>query len=328
MQPHTNAQTQSHKRRERETHTRTNTHTRARAHTHTCKQEHTPTHARAHTQPHTRRHMHARTHAHTRTHTRPHTHTHTDTHPCHRRGDCVGLAVWVIRRIRVRIIRRIRVRKQMRLIGVAVGVLLRRSAHKLHVERELRDPLRDPLRVAHRAALPAQHYRHCRHCTHYRRCTRPPAAPTAAHDWRGLCSGPSLAETALVGSGSLAEPHIATGCAVAAAGGTPSTRPRACSESRRRSVVGMGPTTRTRTFGHGADARPTAGGDDRTVPATSASDGGARTPTSLRKSPETMAERRHKARSASSCDATSRQKDQVIERFRDMWKLRGSMAAT
>ena len=36
-------------------------------------------------------------------------------------------------------------------LGVAAGVLLRRRARGLHVDLELRDPLR----VAHRAALPA-----------------------------------------------------------------------------------------------------------------------------------------------------------------------------
>jgi hypothetical protein len=44
----------------------------------------------------------------------------------------------------------------------------------------------------------------------------------------------------------------------------------------------MDPTARTRAFGHGADARPTAGGDDRTVPSTNASDGWAQTASGLR----------------------------------------------
>ncbi len=144
--------------------------------------------------------------------------------------------------------------------------------------------LRDPLRVAHRAAL---HYRHYSHYSHYRRCRRPPAAPTAARDWRGLCSRPSSVQTARVGSGLLRRPfrgraahrdrlrrgrrrgypqHVAAGRAARAGSG----RWSAWADYTHAHVR------------HGADARPTAGGDNRTVPATNANDGWARTSTSLR----------------------------------------------
>jgi hypothetical protein len=85
---------------------------------------------------------------------------------------------------------------------------------------------------------------------------------------------------------SAAEAHIATGLRRGRRRGYPRARGRGtCSKSRRRSAVGMEPMTRTRAFGHGADARPTAGGDNRTVPATNASDGGARTAVNNRRRP-------------------------------------------
>ena len=136
----------------------------------------------------------------------------------------------------------------------------------------------------------------------------------------GLCSGPSPAAP---GAGRRRSPRRRAADAQRELSGGRSLR------ARRRPVVGVGPTARTRAFGHGADAqptvgahtsthapvnnrrrpndvikhgrlraavqrrcsetyggailthrpsqRPTAGGDDRTVLATSASDGGART---------------------------------------------------
>ena len=108
---------------------------------------------------------HARTRTRTRSHSYAHAHAPTQRRECITCKHTHAQTRKHARTQRVRIIRRIRVR----VIGIS-GSKTRASAlppecccAAARADCTSNLELRDPLRVAHRAALPAQHYRHCRH---------------------------------------------------------------------------------------------------------------------------------------------------------------------